>query len=97
MEVLLEATIKNMNKYGDNEEVQIRALEILDRASQISPATANLVLKLDGSRHILSRIEGGNIPSKKTGVLSLQVLNKLCASKEALHHLANQSNDRFLY
>lgn len=91
MEVLLEATIKNMNKYGENEEIQIRALEILDRASQITPATANLVLKLGGSRQILSRLEASNIPSKKTGVLSLQILNKLCASKEALNLLANQS------
>lgn len=97
MEKILEATIKNMTKYADNEEIQIRCLELLDKASQISPEFANMILKLGGSRQILSRLETGNLPSKKTAVQSLQILNKLATNKEALTLLANQSNALFLF
>ena len=91
MEALLNAAIKSMAKFTDNEEVQIRGLELLDKASQVSSTMANLVIKLGGSSHILSKLEAGTMPSKRTAVHSLQILDKLCSNKEALNLLANQS------
>lgn len=90
MDKIIEGTVKMMTKFPDNEEVQTRALELIEKAIEMSPSNVNLILKHGGTRQLIAKFEAQNFTSKKRAAQSLRILNQLADTPESLQLLSNQ-------
>ena len=90
IEKMLDGIISNMKKYPDNEEVQLNALDVFQNMSQLSPELNSSIVKMGGSRYIISKLEE-DMTSKKVGIQCIKLLNNMAGSKkDALLLLNNQ-------
>lgn len=60
IENMLDGIVSNIKKYPDNEEIQLNAIEVFNTMCQLSPELTSTIVKMGGSRAIISKLGVNN-------------------------------------